>query len=286
MSLTGTGSSATASVLLDFNYGTVSVLMVWVYEYAITFDEEVAFLKKSRWNTVKILYLVCRYLPFLCVATNTSHFVQPGLSVKACESYFFLLSCQFHVTIARSGLTVGTIDANLTIIICADMMFLVRTYALWDRTRLALAIILVNFMAFFIPIVVITALFNSAPTFIPVLGITSCSAASHSRIILLGYVLLVIGETEILLSTLYQSVQHYRVGGRGRLLTILVNHNVWYFGCSLTSSVAVILMVAFLLDPYNNLFASPQLSDDCTCDTGYSDASFPVEIGPESAKSG
>ncbi|KAF9234916.1 hypothetical protein BU15DRAFT_78545 [Melanogaster broomeanus] len=272
MSLTGTSSSATASAQLDLNYGTVSVLMVWVYEYAITFDEEVAFLKKSRWNTVKILYLVCRYLPFLCVATNTSHFVQPGLSVKACESYFFLLSY-----------------ANLTIIICAELMFLVRAYALWDCTRLALAVILVNFMAFFIPIVVITALFNSAPTFIAVLGITSCSAASHSRIIFLGYVLLVIGETEILLSTLYRSVQHYRaVGGRSRLLTILVNHNVWYFCCSLTSSVAVILMVASLLDPYNNLLASPQLSDDPTCDTGYSDASFPVEIGPEeqSAKSG
>ncbi|KAF9234915.1 hypothetical protein BU15DRAFT_65290 [Melanogaster broomeanus] len=181
MSLTGTGSSATASALLDLN----------VYEYAITFDEEVrraktihfgtslkrlkvAFLKKSRWNTVKILYLVCRYLPFLWAATNTS----PRIVSEEIDQ-------------------------------------------------------LLDIHAFFIPIVVITALFNSAPTFISVPGITSCSTASQSRIILLGYVLLVIGETEILLSTLYRSVQHYRVGGRSRLLTILVNHNVWYFGCSL-----------------------------------------------------
>ncbi|KAF9234918.1 hypothetical protein BU15DRAFT_65293 [Melanogaster broomeanus] len=236
MSLTGTGSSATASALLDLN----------VYEYAITFDEEVrraktihfgtslkrlkvAFLKESRWNTVKILYLVCRYLPFLWAATNTS----PRIVSE---------------------------DANVTIIICAELMFLVRAYALWDRTRLALAVILVNFMAFFIPIVVITALFNSAPTFVPVPGITSCSTASQSRILLLGYVLLVIGETvSVSMAVL-----------RARLMPAKA-----FSQTSSASSVAVILMVAFLL-----------LSDDPTCDTGYSDAPFAVEIGPESAKSG
>ncbi|KAF9234923.1 hypothetical protein BU15DRAFT_65298 [Melanogaster broomeanus] len=232
--------------------------------------------------------------------------------------------------------------------------------ALWDRTRLALAITLRE----------LYALFSSASTIVPVPGITSCSTTSQSRIIVWAYVLLVIGETEILLSTLYRSVQHYReVGGRSRLLTILVNHNAWYFGCSLigrrtfklnltlfmssfvrismtfpatgsiwaerecqilwyieqcivkgprnqpvlvtfksqafkthrqisdaysncplksislfcsASSVAVILMIAFLLDPYNDLLGSP------TCNTGYSDAPFPVEIGPEeeSANSG
>ncbi|KAF9236756.1 hypothetical protein BU15DRAFT_76717 [Melanogaster broomeanus] len=262
MSLISTGSSVTATALLDLNnYGTVSILIIWVYEYAITFDEEVAFLKKSNWNTVKIFYLVCRYLPFLFVAINAFHFLQPGLSLKACKSYFQFISL-----------------AGAIIIICAELMFLVRTYALWDRTRLALAIILVNFMAFFIPIAVIMVLFSSAPTIAPIPGITSCSNASQSHIIIWAYVLLVIGETEILVSTVYRSVQHYReVGGRSRLLTILVNHNVWYFGCSLTSSAAVILMTAFL-----------PLTDDPTCDTGHSDAPFPVEIGSEeeSAKSG
>ncbi|KAF9236760.1 hypothetical protein BU15DRAFT_76720 [Melanogaster broomeanus] len=158
ISLTSTGPSVTATALLDLNdYGTVSVLMVWIYEYVITFDEEVTFLKKSKWNTVKIFYLVCRYLPFLFVAVNTSRFLQPGLSVKTCEYYFQFISF-----------------ANGSIIICAErkitpgrltspakcwpsVMFLVRTYALWDRTRLALAIILVNFMALFIPSVVISS---------------------------------------------------------------------------------------------------------------------------------
>ncbi|KAF9232216.1 hypothetical protein BU15DRAFT_81509 [Melanogaster broomeanus] len=269
MSLTGTDSPGTASKLLDLNYWSVSVLMVWVYEYAITFDEEVAFLKKSKWNIVKIFYLVCRYLPFLLVTISTSRFLQPGLSLKACQSYVQFI-----------------LFTSAIIIVCAE-----RKRTPGPLTPLALIIILVNFMVFFIPIIVIVAFFSSAPTVttVPVPGITSCSSASPNRIIIWTCVLLVIGETEILLSTLYRSLQHYReVGSRSRLLTILVNHNVWYFGCSLTSSVAVIFMMTFLPSPYNDFLAGPQLSDDPTGDTGHSDAPFPVELGTEeeSTKSG
>ncbi|KAF9234917.1 hypothetical protein BU15DRAFT_65292 [Melanogaster broomeanus] len=222
MSLTIAAPSVTESMLLDLNN---------VYEYVITFDEEVrpakiihlgaslkhrkvAFLKKSKWNTMKILYLVCRYLPFLFVAVNTSsRIVSEDMRIL-----FFSLS---HSLVGAS-LSVQS----------PSVMFLVRTYALWDRTRLALAIILVNFMAFLIPIVVLVALFSSTPAIVPVPGITSCGTASQSRILIWSYVLLVIGET----------------GGRSRLLTILVNHNVWYFGCSLT----------FLPDQYNKLLGSFQ----------------------------
>ncbi|KAF9232215.1 hypothetical protein BU15DRAFT_81507 [Melanogaster broomeanus] len=171
MSLTGNGSPGTASELLDLNYGSGELavdrgdiislsspssihphyLGIRYMNMRITFDEEVAFLKKSKWNTVKIFYLVCRYLPFLFLATNTTRFLQPGLSLKACKSYF-----QFNSF------------AGAIIIACAELMFLVRTYALWGRTRLVLAIILVNSMAFFIPNIVIIALFSLATTFTPV----------------------------------------------------------------------------------------------------------------------
>jgi hypothetical protein len=98
------------------------------------------------------------------------------------------------------GLTVGTIVAGTTTIICAErketpnrlspsakhqsaVMFLVRTYAIWNRSKAALIIIVVNFTvriqnreasccdllclpskAFFVPIVVILVFFNSAVT--------------------------------------------------------------------------------------------------------------------------
>jgi len=86
----------------------------------------------------------------------------------------------------------------------------------------------------FIPVLAIRVLFNSAVTTMPVSGIPSCSSTAQSHVIMWTYILLVIAETEILLSTLYQAVRYYReVGGASRLLAILVQHNTFYFFCSL-----------------------------------------------------
>ncbi|KIK82138.1 hypothetical protein PAXRUDRAFT_14883 [Paxillus rubicundulus Ve08.2h10] len=206
-------SNVAASELL--NYGTVSVLVVWIYEYAITFDDEVQpgkschppghradvfkvmFVSESKWNIVKIIYLVCRYLMFPFVITNIFHFLQFGLSLEACRSYFTF-----------------NLFAGMTIIICAEcreilnplipsakhqsaVIFLARTYALWNRTRAALIIIVVNFMAFLVPIVVILVLFNSAVTVMPVSGATSCDDVSQSHIIVWVYIILVVGEAGV-----------------------------------------------------------------------------------------
>ncbi|KAF8833776.1 hypothetical protein BDN67DRAFT_976431 [Paxillus ammoniavirescens] len=226
--------------------------------------------------------MVCRYLMFPFVITNTLHNLQLGLALEECESYF------------RCSLFAGT-----TVIICAELMFLVRTYALWHRSKAALVIITINFIAFVVPMIVILALFDLNATMIPVSGITSCDDVSRSRIIVWAYVLLLIGETEILLSTMYQAVRYCReVGGRNRLLAILVQHNSFYFCCSLASSVIMISTMYFIPVPYIGLLAecvlfimrawgaclNPrrlQLPGSPTWDTSYSDAPFPVEFGPQ-----
>ncbi|KAF8835182.1 hypothetical protein BDN67DRAFT_1072519 [Paxillus ammoniavirescens] len=235
-------TSVTESVLFNVNYGAVSILVIWLYEYAITFDDEITFLRNSKWSIVKILYLVCRYLMFPFVITSTFHSLQQKLAMKECRSYF-----QF------------SLFAGAIIIVCAELMFLVRTYALWCRSRTALTIIIVNFTVFLIPTTVILALFDSAITVIPVSGITSCVEVPHNHMIVWAYVFLVIGETEILLSTVYQAVRYCReVGGRNRLLAVLVHHNSFYFCCSLASSVIMVSTMYFIPDPYTGVLADLQ----------------------------
>ncbi|KAF8837805.1 hypothetical protein BDN67DRAFT_152857 [Paxillus ammoniavirescens] len=253
--------SVTASALFNLNYGTVSILVIWVYEYAITFDDEITFLRDSKWSIVKIIYILCRYFMFPLVIANAFHYLQQGLTLEECRTHFQFASF-----------------AAATVMICAELMFLVRAYALWHRSRAALIIIIVNFTVrmqndeasyfdllclqlevLIMPILVILALFDSAFTTIPVPGITSCNDAAPSHVIVWAYVLLVIGEAEILLSTVYQAVRNYRDGGgRNRLLAILVKHNSFYFCCTLASSVAVISTVVFLPDPYGTLSAKLQ----------------------------
>ncbi|KIJ11095.1 hypothetical protein PAXINDRAFT_15996 [Paxillus involutus ATCC 200175] len=248
-----------ASTLLNVNYGTVSILVLWLYEYAITLDDEITFLRDSRWSIVKIIYLLCRYLMFPFVITNIFNALQQGLTLEECKPYV-----QF------------SLFAGTTIVICAErketpspvapsakrrstVMFLVRTYALWHRSRAALVIILVNFTAFLVPLIVILVLFDSGTTMIPISSITSCIADAQSDVLVWAYVIFVIGETEILLSTVYQAVRYYRgVGGGNRLLAILVQNNVFYFCCSLASSVTVVSTMYSSPGPYNTLLATLQ----------------------------
>ncbi|KIJ12271.1 hypothetical protein PAXINDRAFT_59707, partial [Paxillus involutus ATCC 200175] len=96
-----------------------------VYDYAITFDDEITFLRDSKWSIVKILYLVCRYLMFPFVITNT--FVA-GATVIFCAER----------KKTTSPLTPSAKSHSA-------VMFLVRAYALWHQSRAALIIIIVNF---------------------------------------------------------------------------------------------------------------------------------------------
>ncbi|KIK91862.1 hypothetical protein PAXRUDRAFT_608446 [Paxillus rubicundulus Ve08.2h10] len=154
---------------------------------------------------------------FPFVITNIFNALQQGLTMEECKSYV-----QF------------SLFAGTTIVICAELMFLVRTYALWRRSRTALIIIIVNFMAFLVPLLVILVLFDSGITMIPISSITSCVADAQSHVLVWAYVIFVIGETEILLSTVYQAVRCYRgVGGGNQLLAVLVQNNTFYFCCSL-----------------------------------------------------
>lgn len=68
--------------LLNLNYAYVSTTVIWVYDYIITFVDELAFIQKSRWGKVKILYLLCRYLPFLLLAADTYQVLQPALPLS------------------------------------------------------------------------------------------------------------------------------------------------------------------------------------------------------------
>jgi len=47
------------------NYMTVASIVVPVYDYMFTLDSELLLIWSSRWNLVKALFLLIRYMPFI-----------------------------------------------------------------------------------------------------------------------------------------------------------------------------------------------------------------------------
>ncbi|KAG2142463.1 hypothetical protein DEU56DRAFT_900494 [Suillus clintonianus] len=230
--------------LLNLNYAYVSATVIWVYDYIIKFDDELAYLRKSRWGAVKMLYLVCRYLPFVLLATDTYQVLQPALPLSLCETYFVMNSW-------LEGITLVT----------AESMFISRTYAIWGRSRRILIILTCSAVAIMIPVGYLMTNFGNSTeiTEPPIPNITSCYNVGGSRIIVVAYVLLVVGEFEILCFTLYRSIKHYKgLTSRNHLLSILIQHNIFYFICGLVFSLLLILTLGFLPLVYGDMISNVQ----------------------------
>jgi hypothetical protein len=232
--------------LLDLNYAYVSTTVIWVYDYIITFDDELAFIQKSKWGKVKMLYLLCRYLPFVLLATDTYQVLQPALPLSLCQTYFDINSWLEGITL-----------------VAAECMFILRTYAIWGRNRRILITLLCSFAVILIPVIYILFSFGNSITISdpPIPNITSCYNVGESRIVIAAYILLVVGEFEIISFTLYRSIRHYKsLANDNPLLNILVQHNIFYFVCGLFFSLLVILTIGLLPSVYGDMASNLQVT--------------------------
>ncbi|EDR01625.1 uncharacterized protein LACBIDRAFT_333115 [Laccaria bicolor S238N-H82] len=62
--------------------------MSHLYEYLLNLDLEVEHIWSSRWNTIKVLYLLTRYMPFLNIISVLYYILLDGSSEEACRTTF------------------------------------------------------------------------------------------------------------------------------------------------------------------------------------------------------
>ncbi|KAG1776313.1 hypothetical protein EV702DRAFT_1109631 [Suillus placidus] len=142
-------------------------------------------------------------------------------------------------------------------------MFILRTYAIWGRSRRILIILMSCFGAILIPVGYILTSFGNSITISqpPIPNITSCYNVGESRIIVVAYILLVVGEFEIISFTVYRSIKHYKSLAHGnRLLNIIIQHNIFYFICGLFFSVLLILTIGLLPFVYGDMVSNLQVT--------------------------
>ncbi|KAG0693689.1 hypothetical protein DFH29DRAFT_383185 [Suillus ampliporus] len=213
------------------DYTFFAIAGLCVYDFALTFDEEVEFMLNAQWKFPTLLYVICRYLPFAMIFINGFRIVQPGLSVKSCLTYHSL---------------VGYI--GVIVLWCAEPLFILRLCMFLGRGRRTLIIAFCNYVLFLISMLVTIVVFNASTIVLPspIPQVTSCYINKDGRSLIVAYVILVIGELEILSFTLYHSWKLYReIGDDSPLVRILIRHNVSYFACGLLFSLAASLAIFF-----------------------------------------
>ncbi|KAG2014256.1 hypothetical protein CC2G_011091 [Coprinopsis cinerea AmutBmut pab1-1] len=93
-------------------------MVLLVYDYLLTFDLEIEFVWKSRWNAVKVLFLLTRYLPFLELLPLINYVFMDGEWWYQCETTYRAIGWMQVIGV-----------------ICAEVLLSIRIWAVWDRSR-------------------------------------------------------------------------------------------------------------------------------------------------------
>ncbi|KAH7914868.1 hypothetical protein BJ138DRAFT_1142785 [Hygrophoropsis aurantiaca] len=180
-------------------YTSVVGATILIYDYLLTLDLETVFIWPSRLSTIKVLYLLTRYFPFMDSAvTITYHFI-PGIRIPTCHAIFLVNSC-FYVT----GMGIS------------EIILAVRTYAVWQRDRT----VGIGLMFFFLTACALayysTVRYLESIRFIPSpAGAPSCVMITSNSFVMYNWILLMALEGGVTALMLIKTYKNYRPKGRG-----------------------------------------------------------------------
>ncbi|OAX40699.1 hypothetical protein K503DRAFT_589082 [Rhizopogon vinicolor AM-OR11-026] len=207
------------------NYVFIVVVTSVVYDFLTNLDDELDYLLNSRTTLAKVLFIACRYIPFVLCALHVP--MAFGVIGEACPwiAQSIIVSC-------------------VTLMSCAECIFALRTYALWNFNRRVRMVLLISFLA----------LLCGVATLVVACGVTmtkttftaGCYAGPvPTNFILAPYILLLLLEIEIVCLTFYRMMKYYYTT-RCRLLTLVTQYSIGYIFAGLFVTVLNIIAIAFL----------------------------------------
>ncbi|KAG2072070.1 hypothetical protein BDR04DRAFT_1230762 [Suillus decipiens] len=138
-------------------------------------------------------------------------------------------------------------------LIFSECLFIFRIYVLWNKNRILLAAMLFTSFTFLVAslsIVFITTVpARYSTSAIP--GITECYLSSTSFQLFIPFLLFALSGLGLMILTLIRAIQSWRMNS-GQLYVILVNHNIFYYACSLLFSVINIFTLMLLQYSYHS----------------------------------
>lgn len=210
-----------------------------MYDFVTNLGDELDYLLNSRMTLAKGLFLGCRYIPFVICAMHVRIIL--SLSVEACP---------------------GLVESNILflgiLLLCAEFIFVLRTYALWNcdrRVRIALLVLYLALLCGVIMLVLACGLRANTTNFTP-------GCYSHSSLpinfFLVPYILLLLLEIEIVGLTFYRMTKYYRAT-RCQLLTLMAQYNVGYILAGLLFTVVNIAAICFVPGDYAPVLEASQI---------------------------
>ncbi|EIW75742.1 hypothetical protein CONPUDRAFT_159175 [Coniophora puteana RWD-64-598 SS2] len=241
------------------NYVYVSLATFWVWDCLITLDEEIAFLRNSKAQIIKILYVLTRLSPFVMLGLHVYFDFYEGDTPDYC-------------------LLIDTVASvfSLIIIFASDALFLLRVYALWGNNKWILAFLSISFVlavggTYAVGFVPST---NMPFLDIKIYPVTGCFYGSQGNYYIVMFVSFILLEIEIMVLTLLRAYLNRRQealskdlvkaipfgssGPKHNMQDLLITRNLLYVFVSLSLTIANLVTCVVLPDAYSGLLEDPQ----------------------------
>jgi len=213
---------------------------ILVYDLACTLDQEILYVWPRPWSMSTALFVLNRYLPFV--------------------DTFLSLSAKFTRISPEECLMRNKAVGWLSVfgIMLSEGILMLRTYAIWERKRGVLIFLCALALVVSVPTIVFLYLETRSLQYKPnspdVLG---CTLAHSGKILIFGYLMIMISETAIAVLT---AVKAYRDLRRSRVPWILklYRDGMLFYVYLLIVSIANVMVPILAPSMYANWLATPQ----------------------------
>ncbi|TFY65693.1 hypothetical protein EVG20_g5392 [Dentipellis fragilis] len=177
---------------------TLSANALMVFDYFLTLPDEIELVWRSRWNIVKVLFLLNRYTAFWDMGISIYSILGPHLTSSTCSGLY-----TSHGWLAAVGISTS------------EIILAFRTYALWrESKRIAYALGLVTVIGLIFVAFTLNKALHSVE-FIPVSSISpELRGCFVTRVNTSWYILIwsmaLASETIIMILTAIKALQSYR----------------------------------------------------------------------------
>ncbi|KAG1809150.1 uncharacterized protein BJ212DRAFT_1484657 [Suillus subaureus] len=198
-------------------------LFIQIYDYICSLHEEWTFLLWSRWTKVKVLYIIARYVPFLITTVHLYLAVAPDENTNKCQILVYIIT------------SLGLISLT-----CSECLFVLRTYALWNKSKILLVAMLSSLFAVTVSsfIISFTSIIISYSTGSAIPG---CHQSFGSFSFFMPFTLMFVFQLVLVSLTLVRVIRSWR-SARRPLYAILLKHNIFYYACGLFLSAVNVLV--------------------------------------------
>lgn len=233
---------ANAKSLQFLAYTSASMAAFWIYDYVCSLHEEWMFLRLSRWTKVKGLYIVTRYIPFFILITAIYLVFAPNKTPDRCQVVINIYACLSTISV-----------------ICSELFFVLRTYALWNNNRIVLAAILSSLFVVTVASLIVDVLtVGNSVTISVIPTITGCYRTLHGVQGSIPFLFLFAVQLGLISLTIIRAVQNWRVFN-SPLYEVVVKHNIFYYTCGLLlSAVNILTQMLLFQTPYSHVCEVPQ----------------------------